>query len=90
MTTARDFASAARSRSRPNPPPKYSWMGGYVVTTPSGRTMPQIVGRVFGGEGSAMYQIAARPHDEVSTGPFPTRQEAFNELIAELERRSKP
>jgi hypothetical protein len=65
---------------------KYQWMGGYVVTD---EPFPVIVGRVFSGDGNAMYQIAARPHDEISVGPFASRQEAFNELTAELERRSQ-
>lgn len=74
MTTAKDFARRAN----------YKWMGGYIVTD---EEFPQIVGRVFSGDGDARYQIAARPHDETSVGPFADRQIAFNECVKILESR---
>lgn len=71
-----------------DPPAKYQWMGGYVVTYEHGSSFPKIVGRVFGQEGYAHYQIAGRPHDEVSVGPFADRQAAFDEMVKILERRN--
>jgi hypothetical protein len=62
-------------------------MGGYIVTYDHGSSFPRIVGRVFGQEGYAHYQIAARPHDEVSVGPFADRQAAFDKCVKVLERR---
>jgi hypothetical protein len=65
----------------------YEWMGGYIVRWETGNSFPTIVGRVFGQEGYAHYQIAARPHDEVSVGPFKDRQAAFDECVKVLEVR---
>lgn len=67
----------------------YAWMNGYIIISVDDSMFPKIVGRVFGQDGYAHYQIAARPHDETSVGPFETRQAAFDACVAELEFRSK-
>ena len=67
----------------------YSWSGGYIVELVGDLKSQRIVGRVFGQEGYAHYQIAARPYDEVSVGPHADRQAAFDACVAELERRSQ-
>lgn len=49
---------------------------------------PKVLGRVSGyGFGTAWYQIAAQPFDEPSVGGIDTKEAAFDELVAELERR---
>jgi hypothetical protein len=63
---------------------KYKWMGGYIVTD---EAFPKIVGRVFSGDDNARYQIAARPYDELSVGPFADRHTAFDECVKVLESR---
>ena len=84
MTSARDFARHAKHDEFGHQRMKYKWMGGYIVTD---TFSIQIVGRVIGQEGYAHYQIAARPYDEISVGPFADRQAAFDACVAELERR---
>ena len=64
---------------------KFSWMGGYITVQEG--NFPKIVGRVFGQDGYAHYQIAARPHDETSVGPFADRQAAFDACTKVLEER---
>lgn len=64
---------------------KYKWMGGYIVTD---TFFFKIVGRVIGQEGYAHYQIAGRPFDEISVGPFADRQAAFDACVKVLESRS--
>lgn len=53
----------------------------------AGSRFPRVVGRVFGGDGSASYQIAARPHDECSVPGFPNIDAAVAAIIKELESR---
>ncbi len=65
---------------------KYHWQGGYIATN---ECFPKIVGRVFGQDGYAHYQIAARPNDEVSVGPFATRQAAFDACVEILNQREE-
>ena len=71
--------------------PKYEWMGGYIITrSDAPRSVSvQIVGRVMGQDGYAHYQLAARPYDEVSVGPYKDRQAAFDAAVAVLEARAK-
>ena len=42
---------------------------------PSG--FDQVAGRIFGGDGSASYQLASRPYDEVPVHGHPSRRHAF-------------
>lgn len=90
MTSASDFARHAKhdefGHQRRAQSCKYKWMGGYIVTNVA---FPVVVGRVIGQDGYARYQIAARPCDEISVGPFDDREAAFEACVAELERRAK-
>jgi microcystin-dependent protein len=47
----------------------------------------RIVGRVYGGDGSATYQLAARPYDECPVHSHQNIEVAFQAAVAELNRR---
>lgn len=65
---------------------EYVFKHGYIMTqTPGGFDV--IAGRVFGGDGSASYQIAARPYDELPVAGHPNREAAYEAAVKVLEER---
>lgn len=65
---------------------EYYFKHGYIWT---GVEFPRVVGRVFGGDGSASYQLAGRPHDECSVPGHASVQEAYEAAVKVLNERSK-
>lgn len=57
---------------------RYIWIG---------VEFPRVVGRVFGGDGAASYQIAARPYDEPAVHGHANIQEAYEAALKVLNER---
>ena len=53
------------------------------------RGFPKIVGRVYGGDGSATYQLAARPYDECPVHGHASIEAAFAAAVKALETRER-
>lgn len=65
---------------------KYFLKNRYIMTsTPGG--FDQIVGRVYGGDGSSTYQLAARPNDETPVHGHLSIEAAFRAAVKVLEER---
>ena len=54
-----------------------------------GRDFPKIVGRVYGGDGSATYQLAGRPYDECPVHGHANIQAAFEAAVKTLNERNQ-
>jgi hypothetical protein len=65
---------------------KYFLKDRYIMTSSPGG-FDQIVGRVIGGEGSASYQLAARPYDELMVNGYDSIEAAYRAAVAVLEER---
>jgi len=64
--------------------PKYILLHRYITTN---ERFPHIVGRVYGGDGSATYQLAGRPNDECPVHGHASIEEAFAAAVKVLEQR---
>ena len=62
----------------------YHFKQGYIWTT---EEFPKVVGRVYGGEGSATYQLAARPNDECPVHGHESVYEAYQAAVEVLKSR---
>ncbi len=87
MTSARDFARHARSNEFGHRLAFYLQNRWIMKRTDKG--FDPIVGRVYGGDGSATYQLAGRPHDECPVHGHPNIKAAFEAAVKILESRSK-
>lgn len=65
---------------------KYHLQNRYIMTN---ECFPKIVGRVYGGDGSATYQLAARPHDECPVHGHASIEAAYQAAIKVLEDREQ-
>jgi hypothetical protein len=64
---------------------KYQPICRYIMTRDH---FPKIVGRVYGGDGSATYQLAARPNDECPAHGHASIEAAFDAAVKVLEERA--
>ena len=67
---------------------KYFLKNRYIMTSSPGG-FDQIVGRVYGGDGSSTYQLAGRPNDEAPVHGHPSIEAAYRAAVAVLEERDR-
>lgn len=87
MTTARDFARHAKHNEFGHQGPYYLKQGYIWWRSPN--NFDPVVGRVYGGDGSATYQLAARPYDECPVHGHANIQAAFEAAVKVLNERSQ-
>lgn len=59
----------------------------YIVTHTAGGFV-RIVGRIIGGDGSAGYQLAGRPYDDLAVYGYDTREDAYADAVKVLRERA--